>query len=80
MAKVKMIEGVHLTAANKRTIRAIVEHGAFGEFMKLKRSPLSYKVTETEKTGIYEVIVRKEQRNDRGEKAPRQGRYIVEYK
>lgn len=59
--KVKMIEGLHLTATNKRHIAAVVEQGLTSGYSKR----IAYHITDRD-GDIYSIRIEQNERNDYG--------------
>lgn len=80
---VTMIEGRHLTAADKRNILASIEYlrGVEERAVWLGRpgSPKRYCLAPVEgETGRYRVIVEETYRSDAGQRRTRQSRFLIE--
>lgn len=84
--QVRLIDGLHLTATDKRNLLAVIEYerGSTPEiwgtrWLGLAKSPKSYAVTpDPEKPGRYAALIQTRERNDRGEPKERQSRVIFE--
>lgn len=70
---VKMIEGLHLTATNKRHIAEMVARG----MMEAGTKSLGYIITNIE-GAIVRLTVIKREMDDMGRKVSRRGHYVVE--
>jgi hypothetical protein len=70
---VKMIEGLHLTATNKRHIAHMVKEG----MMEAGNKTFSYVITNIE-GDLVRLTVAKKERNDSGRVVWRKGHYLVE--
>lgn len=85
---VTLLEGYHVTAAEKRTILDVIEYQrkqdpeTWGkQWLGFKKSPKDYAVSpDPEKPGRYAVLIRTKYRNDRGEPAERTSRVLIETK
>ncbi len=77
------VEGLHLTAADKRSILESVEYlrgaGCNGQWLRRKGSPKRFRITpDTGRANHYVVEIETAYRTDYGRADTRTGRYVVE--
>lgn len=72
--QVKMIEGLHLTATNKRHIGSMIERG----MMEAGNNTFSYVITNLE-GNVARMTITKRETNDQGRRVSRKGHYVVEF-
>jgi hypothetical protein len=72
--KVKMIEGLHLTATNKRHIAEMLAKG----MMEAGNKTFGYVMTNIE-GNIARLTVIKRETDDQGRRISRKGAYVVEF-
>jgi hypothetical protein len=73
--QIKMIEGLHLTATNKRHIADMITRG----MMDASTKTISYIITNIEGT-IARLTIIKRETDMRGRTVARRGHYVVEFK
>ena len=84
--QIRLIDGLHLTATDKRNLPAVIEYerksppAEWGtRWLGLPKSPKTYAVApDPEKPGRYSALIRTRERNDRGEPKVRQSSVIFE--
>ncbi len=73
---IRLIEGLHLTATNKRHIASIIQNG----WTEGKSNQIGYTVTPIEgEPSRFRYHLRKRERDDWGRPVLREGRGIIEY-
>jgi len=74
--QIKMISGYHLTAGNRRAIRAVIDSG----HANAKVGRTIYRISPTDKVGRYNVEITFREINFFGVMDDRVNQYVVEYK
>lgn len=83
---IRLLDGLHLTAADKRNLLAVIEFERTAaadiwgtRWLGVPKSRKTYAVTpDPEKPGRYAALIRERDRNDRGEPVLRQFRVVFE--